>query len=95
MMSNTFHQSFCTANPQPKDRSIDLVIVGVRVWRVVLEDDDQIEVAVGSRSPFRSAETFWIEEIVDPRDTRRLLCDFAETAAPLRTTGPSHFMMRP
>ena len=46
------------------------------------------------RSPFRSAETFWIEEIVDPRDTRRLLCD-AETAAPLRETGPSRFMMRP
>jgi len=47
------------------------------------------------RSPFRSAETYWIEEIVDPRDTRRLLCDFAETAAPLRTAGLSHFMMRP
>ncbi|HXD97178.1 MAG TPA: carboxyl transferase domain-containing protein, partial [Candidatus Acidoferrum sp.] len=29
------------------------------------------------RSPFRSAETFWIEEIVDPRETRPLLCDFA------------------
>src|SRR5438552_209725 len=28
------------------------------------------------RSPFRSAETFWIEEIVDPRDTRPLLCEF-------------------
>ena len=24
------------------------------------------------RSPFRTAETFWIEEIIDPRDTRRL-----------------------
>jgi len=47
------------------------------------------------RSPFRSAETYWIEEIVDPRDTRRLLCDFAETTAPLRTAGLSHFMMRP
>src|SRR5262249_43801632 len=30
------------------------------------------------RSPFRSAETFWIEEIIDPRDTRPLLCEFAE-----------------
>jgi len=47
------------------------------------------------RSPFRSAESFWIEEIVDPRDTRALLCDFAETAAPLRETGPSRFAMRP
>ena len=28
-----------------------------------------------------------IEEIVDPRDTRKLLVDFAHTAAPLRGTG--------
>jgi acetyl-CoA carboxylase carboxyltransferase component len=47
------------------------------------------------RSPFRSAETFWIEEIVDPRDTRALLCDFAETAAPLREVGLTAFKMRP
>ena len=37
------------------------------------------------RSPFRTAETFWVEEIIDPRDTRKLLCEFAELAAPLRT----------
>jgi acetyl-CoA carboxylase carboxyltransferase component len=47
------------------------------------------------RSPFRSAETFWIEEIVDPRDTRPLLCEFANLAAPLRTPGPSLHGMRP
>ncbi|MDP2626186.1 MAG: carboxyl transferase domain-containing protein [Candidatus Rokubacteria bacterium] len=47
------------------------------------------------RSPFRSAETFWIEEIVDPRDTRPLLCDFANLAAPLRRPGPSAHQMRP
>jgi len=47
------------------------------------------------RSPFRSAETFWIEEIVDPRDTRPLLCDFANLAAPLRRPGPSCHAMRP
>ena len=47
------------------------------------------------RSPFRSAESFWIEEIVDPRDTRSLLCDFANTAAPLRNPGQSFHMMRP
>ena len=47
------------------------------------------------RSPFRSAESFWIEEIVDPRDTRALLCDFANTAAPLRETGQYRHMMRP
>ena len=31
-------------------------------------------------SPFRTAERFNIEEIVDPRDTRRLLCEWAERA---------------
>jgi acetyl-CoA carboxylase carboxyltransferase component len=47
------------------------------------------------RSPFRSAETFWIEEIIDPRHTRPLLCDFANLAAPLRQPGPSAHQMRP
>jgi acetyl-CoA carboxylase carboxyltransferase component len=47
------------------------------------------------RSPFRTAETFWVEEVIDPRDTRRLLCDFADLAAPLRIPGPSAFTMRP
>jgi acetyl-CoA carboxylase carboxyltransferase component len=32
------------------------------------------------RSPFRTAERFSVEEIVDPRDTRPLLCDWAERA---------------
>jgi len=36
------------------------------------------------RSPFRTAEAFLAEEIIDPRDTRPLLCEFAELAAPLR-----------
>ena len=39
------------------------------------------------RSPFRSAETFWIEEIVDPRSTRPLLCEFVNLAAPLVSRG--------
>jgi len=46
-------------------------------------------------SPLRSAEKFDIEEIVDPRDTRPLLCEFAELAAPLRTPGRSAFGVRP
>lgn len=32
------------------------------------------------RSPFRTAEIFGVEEIIDPRDTRPLLCDWVETA---------------
>ena len=47
------------------------------------------------RSPFRTAEAFLVEEIVDPRDTRPLLCEFANLAAPLRRPGPSLFPMRP
>jgi acetyl-CoA carboxylase carboxyltransferase component len=47
------------------------------------------------RSPLRTAERFWVEEIIDPRDTRPLLCEFARLAAPLRAAGPSAFPMRP
>lgn len=47
------------------------------------------------RSPYRSAETFWVEEIIDPRDTRKLLCEFAQLAQPLLTPGVSAFTMRP
>ena len=32
------------------------------------------------RSPFRSAERFNVEDIIDPRDTRPLLCEFAQLA---------------
>ncbi|MEG9861945.1 MAG: carboxyl transferase domain-containing protein [Parvularculales bacterium] len=47
------------------------------------------------RSPFRTAEAFMVEDIIDPRDTRRLLCEFANLAAPLRTPGKSAHGMRP
>jgi acetyl-CoA carboxylase carboxyltransferase component len=47
------------------------------------------------RSPFRSAEKFWVEEIIDPRRTRPLLCDFARLAEPVRTPGRARFAMRP
>ncbi|MCX7982377.1 MAG: hypothetical protein N2572_05660 [Syntrophales bacterium] len=48
-------------------------------------------------SPFRSAEVFSIEEIIDPRDTRPLLCDWIETAYRLlpRDLGPKKRGMRP
>lgn len=47
------------------------------------------------RSPFRTAETFWVEEIIDPRETRRLLCEFTQLAGPLRAAQPGRFQMRP
>ncbi len=47
------------------------------------------------RSPFRTAETFWVEEIIDPRDSRKLVCEFARLSDPLRKPGRAHFEMRP
>ncbi len=47
------------------------------------------------RSPFRTAEAFWIEEMIDPRDTRKLLVEFAGLAEKLRQPGPASFVMRP
>lgn len=44
------------------------------------------------RSPFRSAEKFWVEEIIDPRKTRSLLCEFARLAESLRKAGPPENM---
>ena len=46
-------------------------------------------------SPFRTAEAFNFDEIIDPRDTRRLLCEFANVAAPSIVTGPPSFGYRP
>ena len=47
------------------------------------------------RSPFRTAEAFIAEEIIDPRDTRKLLCEFANLSAPLREKGKRSFGLRP
>jgi acetyl-CoA carboxylase carboxyltransferase component len=72
-------------------------------YKAELERADDREALLGEitarldrvRSPFRTAEAFLVEEIVDPRDTRPLLCEFANLAAPLRSTGPARFGMRP
>lgn len=49
------------------------------------------------RSPFRTAEAFMVEEIIDPRDTRPLLCEWVRDAYAVlpRLLGPSTFPMRP
>ncbi len=49
------------------------------------------------RSPFRTAEAFGIEEIIDPRDTRRLLCEWAVMAYAIIPTqlGPKTRIPRP
>jgi acetyl-CoA carboxylase carboxyltransferase component len=49
------------------------------------EDPDALRAEIQARleavtSPFRTAERFSVEEIIDPRDTRPILCDWAERA---------------
>ena len=52
-----------------------------------LRDEIQARLdAVGS--PFRTAERFMVEEIIDPRDTRPLLCAWAERAHELVRLDP-------
>jgi acetyl-CoA carboxylase carboxyltransferase component len=56
----------------------------------------EIEAKLASRqSPFKTAEAFLVEEIIDPRDTRPMLCEFANLAAPLRKAGPTARGLRP
>jgi acetyl-CoA carboxylase carboxyltransferase component len=47
------------------------------------------------RSPLRTAEAFWVEEIIDPRQTRRLLCEFAGLAERVLEPGMRAHGMRP
>jgi acetyl-CoA carboxylase carboxyltransferase component len=47
------------------------------------------------QDPLRTAEAFGVEEIVDPRETRRHLCRFVALAEPLREAGRPRFGYRP
>jgi acetyl-CoA carboxylase carboxyltransferase component len=47
------------------------------------------------RSPYRSAEYFEIEEIIDPRKTRSYLCQWARLARKALRTDPPNFGYRP
>jgi acetyl-CoA carboxylase carboxyltransferase component len=47
------------------------------------------------RSPFRSSEPFEIEEVIDPRETRPLLCRWANLVAGSRLPGPVAWTYRP
>src|SRR5215469_9869704 len=40
------------------------------------------------RSPFRTAERFGVEEIIDPRETRALLCDWVKDAYAILPSQP-------
>jgi acetyl-CoA carboxylase carboxyltransferase component len=96
---------YCTRYAWPSGRWGSLPLEGgiEAAYRADIDaaDDPQAKMAeieerlTKLRSPFRSAETFWIEEIIDPRETRPLICDFANLAAPLRRPGPYSHPMRP
>jgi acetyl-CoA carboxylase carboxyltransferase component len=47
------------------------------------------------RSPLRSAEYFEIEEIIDPRETRSVLCRWLKLARRALRTDPPNFWFRP
>ena len=47
------------------------------------------------RSPYRAAEIFDIEEVIDPRETRPLLCRWANLVAPTRRPGKVTWSFRP
>jgi acetyl-CoA carboxylase carboxyltransferase component len=47
------------------------------------------------RSPFRSAEVFEIDDVIDPRDTRPVLCRWANLVAPARRAGTMAWTFRP
>ena len=49
----------------------------------------------GLRSPFRTAEAYGVEEIIDPRQTRPLLCEFSEDAYRLLRPLPTRVQARP
>lgn len=56
----------------------------------------EIEARVRSlTSPFRSAEAFVVEDIIDPAQTWSVLREFIDVVAPLRTTGARQFGYRP
>ena len=49
-----------------------------------------------ARDPFKTAEVFLVDDIVDPRETRPRLCEFANLAAPRRQrSSPALRMPRP
>ena len=64
------------------------------------DDPEAMKAALADRmrelsDPFKTAERFWIEEIIDPAETRPLLTEFATLTAKLRTDAPPQTRYRP
>jgi acetyl-CoA carboxylase carboxyltransferase component len=71
-------------------------------WKADLEKADDPEAMLAEiehrlnlvRNPFRTAERYGVEEIIDPRETRPLLCEFAGLAQRLLRPGMAVFRTR-
>ena len=59
-----------------------------------LKKDIEKRIKIAS-SPFRTAEKFLIEDIIDPRETRPKICKWIKIAFPTLKTGLSSFGYRP
>ncbi|MDH3293229.1 MAG: methylmalonyl-CoA carboxyltransferase, partial [Acidimicrobiia bacterium] len=64
------------------------------------EDPDELHRRISERlnrlrSPMRSAEFYEIEQIIDPRDTRPMLCDWVHLAQRTLKPGPTSWGFRP
>ena len=60
--------------------------------KLAKEIHDRLNLAT---SPFKTAEKFLIEDIIDPRDTRTKACDWIKLAFKKLKVGPSTFGFRP
>ena len=78
--------------------------VAVAFGREIAKADDPIaerkrieEAMLARQSPVPRAESFSIHELIDPRETRPVLCDWIARVQPLLThlTGPTSFSVRP
>ena len=52
---------------------------------------------LASRKPYPSAESFAVHDLIDPRETRPMLCDWVDWIQPKLETlrGPVSFPLRP
>ncbi len=78
--------------------------VAVAFGREIAKADDPAaererleEAMLARQSPVPRAESFSIHELIDPRDTRPVLCDWIARVQPMLThlTGPTRFAFRP
>ena len=78
------------------------VAVAYRRQLAAAEDPDALraeleEQLMQSRKPYPAAESFSVHDLIDPRETRPVLCEWVDWIQPKLATlsGPTGFAMRP